>query len=79
MNGLGESIAPAVRALTDDVGDLVAALHLLAAAAVERGDADAKGALRLLARHGERITEALERLQRATKGANDDDDPDAAA
>jgi hypothetical protein len=58
-------MAPALRALSDDVGDLIAALHLLASAALERGDQDARGALRLLARHGERITERLEELQDA--------------
>ena len=58
-------LAPRLRALADDVGDLIASLHLLAAAALERGDADARGALRLLARHGERVTEAIEALEQA--------------
>lgn len=65
-------LAPALRALSDDVGDLVASLHLLASAAIERGDADAHGALRLLARHGERITESLEGIEQA---ANEGDRP----
>ncbi len=60
-------LAPALRALSDDVGDLIAALHLLASAALERGDMDARGALRLLARHGERVTESLEGLQRVAE------------
>ena len=54
--------APTMEALAVDVRDLCAALHLLADAAVCRGDADAHGALRLLARHGERIAEQVERF-----------------
>ncbi len=34
-------------------------------AALERGDEDSRGALRLLARHGERVSESLEGLQQA--------------
>jgi hypothetical protein len=60
-------LAPALRALSDDVADLIGALHLLARAALEANDSDSHGSLRLLARHGERITEALEELERAAE------------
>ena len=51
-----------VNALLDDVTELCGALHLLADAADRRGDSDTRGALRLLARHGEAIAEQVERL-----------------
>ncbi len=53
------------RALLDDVDQLCGALHVLADAADHRGDRDARGALRLLARHGEAISERIERLVKA--------------
>lgn len=58
----GVPMTPALTAIAVDVADLVAMLHLLAAAAGERQDEDSRRALRLLARHGERIAEQLEDL-----------------
>jgi Ribonuclease G/E len=52
----------AVTAILIDLRDLEAMLHILGDAAEGRGDEDSRRALRLLARHAERLEEQLERL-----------------
>ena len=52
----------AVTAILIDLRDLEAMLHILGDAAESRGDEDSRRALRLLARHAERLEEQMERL-----------------
>ena len=52
----------ALTAIAVDIADMTAMLHILADAALQRGDEDARRCLRLLARHGEGIAEQLEQL-----------------
>lgn len=69
MTSTSPDLAPSLRALADDVTDLASALHLLGAAAAERGDADSRGSLRLLARYAESISDDIERVMDAAGGA----------
>jgi hypothetical protein len=53
---------PAIEALKRDVEDLAAALTVLGDAIEQRGDADVRRMVRLLARHTERVQEQIEKL-----------------
>ncbi len=50
-----------IDAIAVEARDLCAALRLLALAAVQRGDPEVEGALRVVTRQAEKIAEAVER------------------
>jgi hypothetical protein len=61
-------VTPTLRALGQDAEDLAALLHVLAEAAAQRCDEDARRTLRLAARQAEGIVERVEEL--GAKGDN---------
>jgi hypothetical protein len=56
-------VRPALVALVVDAADLAALLHILSAAAEQRGDEDCRRTLRLAARHAEQLVAGLEALE----------------
>lgn len=61
-------MTPALVALIDDSTNLAGLLWLLSDASGQRGDADARSALRLAARIAEGIVEQLQRLETPAQG-----------